>query len=60
MSKLTSLKEWLTVAVAAKHLSIVFGVEVSEADVLRLALDKRLRLSAYFVIPGMAQKVLNE
>jgi hypothetical protein len=34
---------------AARHLSIVFGEEVTEADVLRLALDGRLRLSVYFV-----------
>lgn len=31
------LKEWLTVADAARHLSIVFGEDVTEADVLRLA-----------------------
>lgn len=49
MSKLFNLKEWLTVADAARHLSIVFGEEVTEADVLRLALDGRLRLSVHFV-----------
>lgn len=49
MGKLFNLKEWLTVADAARHLSIVFGEEVTEADVLRLALDGRLRLSVYFV-----------
>ena len=49
MSKLFNLKEWLTVADAARHLSIVLGEEVTEADVLRLGLDGRLRLSAYFV-----------
>ncbi|KAB2309542.1 hypothetical protein F8A87_09775 [Betaproteobacteria bacterium SCN2] len=49
MGKLTNLKEWLTVSDAAKHLSIVFGEEVIEADVLRLALDGRFRLSVYFV-----------
>ena len=49
MSELFNLKEWLTVAEAARHLAIVFGEEVTEADVLRLALDGRLRLSAYFV-----------
>lgn len=49
MSKLFNLKEWLTVADAARHLSIVFGEDVTEADVFRLALDRRLRLSVYFV-----------
>ena len=49
MGKLFNLKEWLTVADAARHLSIVFGEEVTEADVLRLALDGRLRLSVHFV-----------
>lgn len=49
MGKLFNLKEWLTVADAARHLSIVFGEEVTEADVLRLALDGRLQLSVYFV-----------
>lgn len=49
MGKLFNLKEWLTVADAARHLSIVFGEDVTEADVLRLALDRRLRLLVYFV-----------
>lgn len=49
MSKLFNLKEWLTVADAGRHLSIVFGEKVTEADVLRLALDGHLRLSVNFV-----------
>ena len=49
MGKLFNLKEWLTVADAARHLSIVFGEDVTEADVLRLALDGHLRLSVNFV-----------
>lgn len=49
MSKLTRLKEWLTLDDAAKHLSIMFGEEVAVADVLRLALDDRLTLSVNFV-----------
>lgn len=44
-SKLLKLKDWLTVPDAARHLSILFGEEVSEADVLRLALDGKLKLS---------------
>lgn len=49
MGKLTDLKEWLTVADAAKHISIAYGEDVTEADVLRLGLDGQLRLSVYFV-----------
>lgn len=54
MSKLFNLKEWLTLADAARHLTIVFDEEVSEADVLRLALDGRLRLSVYLVNKKLA------
>jgi hypothetical protein len=49
MKKLLKLKQWLTVADAAHHLSILFGDDVSEADVLRLALDGHLTLSVDFV-----------
>lgn len=49
MSRLFNLKEWLTLADAARHLSIAFGEDVTDADVLRLALDGRLRLSVRFV-----------
>lgn len=49
MSKLFKLKEWLIMPDAAKHLSIAFGEEVTEADVLRLALDGHLKLSVNFV-----------
>jgi hypothetical protein len=49
LKKLLKLKEWLTVPDAARHLSILFGEEVGEADVLRLALDGHLTLSVYFV-----------
>jgi hypothetical protein len=37
VGKLFKLKEWLTLADAAQHLSIIFGEEVKEDDVLRLA-----------------------
>ena len=47
--KLWKLKEWLTVPEAARHLSIMFGEDVNEADVLRLALDGHLKLSINFV-----------
>jgi hypothetical protein len=49
MGKLFNLKQWLTVEDAAKHLSIVFGEDVSVADVFRLALDRELTLSVNFV-----------
>ena len=49
MKKLLDLKQWLTVPDAARHLSILFGEEVSEADVLRLALDGHLTLSVDFI-----------
>jgi hypothetical protein len=49
MKKLLNPKQWLTVPDAARHLSILFGEDVSEADVLRLALDGHLTLSVYFV-----------
>jgi hypothetical protein len=49
MSKLFYLKEWVTLLEAAKHLSAVFGEDVAEADILRLALDGQLTLSVNFV-----------
>lgn len=49
MSKLLKLKDWLLVPDAARYLTISFGEEVTEADVLRLALDQRLKLSVRFV-----------
>lgn len=48
-SKMFKLKEWLTVRDAARHLSIMFGEEVNEADVLHLALDGHLKLSVNLV-----------
>lgn len=55
MSKLFKLKEWLSVADAARHLTIAFGEEVIEADVLRLALDGHLQLSVNFVNHAQAR-----
>jgi hypothetical protein len=49
MKKLFNLKQWLTVTDAARHLSILLEDDVSEADVLRLALDGQLTLSVDFV-----------
>ena len=48
-SKLFKLKEWLTLKDTAQYLSVLFKEDVSEADVLLLALDGRLQLSVNFV-----------
>ena len=48
-SKLFKLRKWLTIPETAKHLSLMFGEEVTEADILRLGLDGHLKLSVYFV-----------
>ena len=48
-SKLLKLREWLTVPDAGRHLSNIFEEEVSESDLLRIALDRHLKLSVYFV-----------
>jgi len=53
---LFNLKEWLTVDDAAKHLSIAFGEEVTNADIFRLALDNRLKLSVRFVNGAQARR----
>ncbi len=48
MNKLHKLREWLTVSEAARHLADVMHEPVTEADVLRLALDGHLALSVNF------------
>lgn len=45
MSRLFTLKKWLSLSDAAKRLSTSFDEEVTEADVIQLALDGHLRLS---------------
>ena len=52
LKKLFNLKPWLTLPDAARHLSISFGEDVSEADVLRLGLDRHLTFSVNFVMAG--------
>jgi|GEM_PF-1820961 hypothetical protein len=49
MSKLFELKEWLTIPEAAKHLSGILKEEVTEANVLRLAIDGHLKPSIRFL-----------
>jgi hypothetical protein len=51
MRKLLQLKNWLTIEEATRHLSVLFEERVSEADVLRLALDRHIKLSVNFVNP---------
>jgi hypothetical protein len=48
-SKLFKLKPWVTVSDAAKYLANVCDEEVTEADILRFALDRYIQLSVYFV-----------
>lgn len=47
--KLLDLKAWLTLSEATRHLTELPGEPVSEADILRLALDGHIVLSALFV-----------
>ncbi len=56
MKKLFSLKKWLTLDEAARHLTIVLGEDVCLADVLRLVLDRHLKLSVYFVNRPVAKR----
>lgn len=49
MSKLLKLKNWITVPEAARHLSVLLHEAVTEADMLRLALDGHITLSVNFV-----------
>lgn len=55
-SKLLKLKKWLTLPNAAKHLSNVCNEEITEADILRLALDGHLKLSVNFVNQTVARR----
>lgn len=57
MSKLFALKDWLPLSDAAKRLSVSFGEEVTEADVIQLALDKHLRLSIQIIHPVYALRL---
>lgn len=49
MSKLFRLKSWFTLKETSVYLSQAFGESVQESDVLRLALDYKLKLSVIFV-----------
>jgi hypothetical protein len=56
MSRLFNLREWLTLPEAARHLSGICGEPVTDADVLRLALDGKLKLSIHFVNQARARR----
>jgi len=58
-SKLFMLKQWLTIPDAARYLSIILGEEVSEADVLMLAIDGHLTLSINFVNCTLALQIMS-
>ena len=49
MSKLFALKSWFTLFDASEYLSKALGEPVAEADILRLALDQKLKMSVVFV-----------
>lgn len=57
MSKLFTLKKWLTIGDTVRHLSAVFEENVSEADFYQLVLDGILRLSVRFVNEVPAKRV---
>ncbi len=60
MGKLFTLKKWLTVDETARHLSIVLGENVAEADVIQLALDRHLRLSVNLPSETYARRLVGE
>lgn len=49
MNNLLRLKPWVTVSESARHLSVILDEHVSEADLLRLALDGHITLSVNIV-----------
>ncbi|PTL90142.1 hypothetical protein C6W88_05620 [Halomonas litopenaei] len=55
-SKLYSLKEWFTLEDVASHLTAVFSEKVTVADILQLALQKRIKLSVNLISSAEANK----
>ena len=49
MNKLLKMKDWLSVAEAAVHLSQLLKEQVSKADIYGLAIDAQLQMSVNFV-----------
>ncbi len=58
MSKLFSLKDWLTLDEAVIHISNMLGEPIALADIYKLALDGHLKISANFVNSTQAKKVM--
>lgn len=54
--KLYSLKEWLTLDDAASHLAAVLSEKVTVADILQLAIQKRIKLSVNLLSGAYANK----
>ena len=54
-STLFKMKQWLSLADAAKYLSIVCSQEVTEADILQFAINGQLELSLYLINDTMAK-----
>jgi hypothetical protein len=57
LGELYNSLDWLTVPDAARQLSRIFGEDISEASVLLMALQRRLKLSVRFVNPVEARPV---
>jgi hypothetical protein len=49
--KIFKCKEWLSIQDAVKYLSLLLEDEITESDLLRLVLDKQLRLSVRIASP---------
>ena len=56
MSTLSSPKEWVTLAEAARHMSEIFAEEVTETDMLQLAVDGELVLSIDLIDGAAARR----
>lgn len=56
MSKLFTLKSWLTLEDAAKHLSSVLSEEVTPADLLQIGIEGQLKLSVNLLNKGYLRK----
>lgn len=57
VSKLLNFKEWLTLDEAARQFSILVSEEVTEADLLQFAIERRLKLAIRVVVPTPAKRV---
>lgn len=55
-SKFFKLKKWLKLPEAATYISEVFNEEITEADILRWALDGHLKLSVYLIHKTVARR----